>query len=90
MVVLLGMASIPSFGPRAGFALLAAGAGLIGVGVVVSTVQTFLDRHPWVVGTAIGVCALLATVAAVLIYFLIAYRGLGTGFAPAKKLEAGV
>lgn len=68
MVVLLGMASIPSFGPRAGFALLAAGAGLIAVGVVVSTVQTFLDRHPWVVGTAIGVCAILTTVAACLVY----------------------
>lgn len=56
IVVLVTAASVPMFGPKAGFGIIGAGVGLSGVGIVINQVQNFLFNHPWVVGTGVFIC----------------------------------
>lgn len=56
IVVLVTTTSIPMFGPKAGFALIGAGAGLAGLGIAITQLQNFLYNHPWVVGATVATC----------------------------------
>ena len=68
VVVLLTAAQVPMFGPKAGFGLMGAGAGLIAIGVVVSEVQNFIDQHPWIIGAGLGLVGALVVAAAALMF----------------------
>ena len=68
MVILVAAVNIPMFGPKAGIALMIAGAGLIALGIVISEVQNFIDNHPWIIGAGIGGAALLVAIAGALMY----------------------
>lgn len=68
IIILVAAVNVPMFGPRAGFALMGAGGGLIAFGVAVNAVENFLDQHPWIVGLGLGGIAILVTVALVLVY----------------------
>lgn len=56
IVVLVTATSIPMFGPKAGFALIGAGAGLATLGIAITQLQNFLYNHPWVVGATVATC----------------------------------
>ncbi len=68
VVVLLTSASVPMFGPKAGFALIGAGGALVALGIAITQIENFLELHPWVTGGALGLCALAAAVAAALMW----------------------
>ena len=65
---MLTASTVPMFGPKAGFALLGAGGGLITVGIIINQVQNFFDAHPYIIGGAVIVCILGAGTAIVLMY----------------------
>ncbi len=68
VVVLMTSTSVPMFGPKAGFSLIAAGGVLVGLGITITQIQNFLELHPWVTGWALGISAVGAVTAAVLMY----------------------
>lgn len=68
IIVLLTASSVPMFGPRAGFALIGAGGGLIAVGILINQVQNFFDAHPYIVGGTILACIFAAAGACVLMW----------------------
>lgn len=68
IVVLLTATTVPMFGPRAGFALVGAGAGLIGFGIAINQAENFLDAHQWITGLGLGVVAMAAVAGLILMY----------------------
>lgn len=63
LAILFFASSIPMFGPKAGVAVSAAGAGLIFIGMVLNE----LAKHPWILWTGISLCIASAAVAVGLI-----------------------
>lgn len=63
LAILFFASSIPMFGPKAGMAVSAAGAGLIFIGMVLNE----LAKHPWILWTGISLCIASAAVAVGLI-----------------------
>jgi hypothetical protein len=68
IVVLVAAGSVPMFGPKAAFGLMGAGGGLITLGIVITQIQNFFDRHPWIVGGALLACGIAALAAVVLMW----------------------
>lgn len=59
IAIMLFASSVPIFGPKAGIAVMGAGAGLIMIGMVMNE----LAKHPWIIWTGISLCLAALAVA---------------------------